>query len=333
MNDHLIRHIEGALIGVAYGDAMGMPTEYWTREQIKEVFPKGVTTFMASTKQDFFHRSMKAGEVTDDTINTILILKSLIDGKGNIDVHEYLNRLLEWVEDSSISKYVCGPNTMKALDAIQKGESIQEAGKFGTTNGAAMKIVPIGFISDYRNKKMLIQNVEQICLPTHNTNIAIAGASIVAACVSYGIHGGKDMHTLWDLAVEICEGCKGKGHPIPAASLAKRLRYVQNLCESAHSDDVLDTIYETFGTGVETMETIPVALAIVSLAKGNAVLAAQLSASLGGDTDTIGAISTAICGSMFPEFDMNDVNLLASINQIGFHQLAKKIAIYSPFYK
>lgn len=332
-NDLLQARIKGAIIGVAYGDAMGMPTEFWTREQIKENFPHGITSFMKSTDQDFFHRQMQVGEVTDDTINTKMILDSLIYLHGDIHVEDYLKRLQLWAQDTSVSQYVCGPNTMKALEAIQKGVSIHESGKFGTTNGAAMKIVPIGFISNYQSMEDLVHRVEQICIPTHNTSIAIAGASIVAACISYGIQGGNDLTKLWEVAIAAYEVGKHRGHQLPCASLRHRLEHVRKICLKHPQEEVMDILYHFLGTGMETIETIPASLAIVLLSQGNPIVAAKLSAELGGDTDTIGAISTAICGSMNPYFTIEDIKLLESVNQIDFDKLAEEIAIYSPFYK
>ena len=48
-----------------------------------------------------------------------------------------------------------------------------------------MKMSPIGIISDFRDLDALIANVRMICKPTHNTSIAIQGASIIAGIISY----------------------------------------------------------------------------------------------------------------------------------------------------
>lgn len=332
-NKQLQMHIRGTLIGVAYGDALGMPTEYWTREHIKAVFPSGVTTFYESTKDDFFHRQMRKGEVTDDTINTILILQAILDADGKLDVNDYIKRLNSWRDDVGIAQYVCGPNTMKALDLIKQGVSIQDSGKFGTTNGAAMKIAPIGMIRDYHDMKGLVDQVEQLCIPTHNTSIAIAGASVVAACISYGIQGGKDLSVLLKIANEAAIEGSSRGHQIPSPSLMKRIEIIQELCNTSEPEEIFDTLYGVYGTGVETIESIPSALAIVLVAKGDPVLAAHFSASLGGDCDTIGSIASAICGSMNPQFKQEDIELLESVNQIDFNSLSEAILVYSPLYK
>ena len=63
----------GVLAGCAVGDAMGMPTEMMSREDIAELFPDGVRELSASTARDAFGRKLRAGEITDDTVHTVLV--------------------------------------------------------------------------------------------------------------------------------------------------------------------------------------------------------------------------------------------------------------------
>ncbi|MBU5583328.1 ADP-ribosylglycohydrolase, partial [Enterococcus sp. S181_ASV_20] len=57
---------------------------------------------------------------------------------------------------------------------------------------------------------------------------------------------------------------------------------------------------------------------------------AQLSASLGWDTDTIGAISAAICGGMNPQLPKEMIRQIEEVNQLDFEELTEKVA---PFVK
>lgn len=74
------------------------------------------------------------------------------------------------------------------MNKIAQGVPIEETGVTGTTNGASMKIASIGIISDYRDLSRLVKNVAEIYLPTHNTTIAIAGASAVLAAICGGMN-------------------------------------------------------------------------------------------------------------------------------------------------
>lgn len=338
-NEHaLYERIKGTLVGCALGDAMGMPTEMWTRARIKKQFPAGITTFLPAQSDDILGRDLSAGSITDDTINTIMILKMIASQNGALNVKNYIDQLMFWYKSDRISATVTGPSTKRALELIEKGVSFEETGKMGTTNGAAMKISPIGIVSDYRNLNALVHNVAQICIPTHNTNIAITGASIIAACVSYGISGGNSVDYLWELANEVIEAAQNIGTRFPAPSLAYRLSCAKKIASAylsgkSNEETTLDRIYDEIGTTFETIDTIPAVLAIVQIANGNPLIASRLCANLGGDTDTIGAISCAICGAMNPIFNPDVIKTLEVVNQLDFHDLALLIAPYSLFSK
>lgn len=318
--------IWGVLAGGALGDALGMPTECWTQEKIRQQFPNGVTELVASNENDVFGRKLAAGAITDDTLNVLMILSMIKKNKGRIRVTDYVAELRDWNENSGVSAFVSGPSTLKALDKIAQGVPIEETGVTGTTNGASMKIAPIGLISDYRNLPELVKNVAEICLPTHNTKIAIAGASAIAAAVSYTVRGGQSIEEIWQLAFDAIEAAKDYGHDFPAASLTFRMNQARKILQEESDEQIiLQRLYEEIGTGMESIETIPSSFAVVELAQGDPLKAAQLSASIGWDTDTIGAISTAICGGMNPTLPKEMIQQIEEVNQLDFEQLTEDI--------
>lgn len=69
--------IWGVLAAGALGDAMGMPTECWSQEKIRQNFPDGVTELIASNENDVFGRKLAAGAITDDTLNVLMILSMI----------------------------------------------------------------------------------------------------------------------------------------------------------------------------------------------------------------------------------------------------------------
>lgn len=318
--------IWGVLAGGALGDALGMPTECWSQAKIRQHFPDGVTDLAASDENDVFGRKLSAGAITDDTLNVLMLLSMIKKNDGQIRVADYIAELREWNDNSPVSAFVSGPSTLKALDKIAQGVAIEETGVTGTTNGASMKIAPIGLISDYRDLPALVKNVAEICLPTHNTKIAIAGASAVAAAVSYTVRGGESIEEIWSLAFDAIHAAKAYGHDFPAASLSFRMNQARKILRQEEDEQlILQRLYEEIGTGMETIETIPSAFVIVELAKGDPLKAAQLSASVGWDTDTIGAISAAICGGMNPELPKEMIQQIESVNQLNFDQLTDEI--------
>jgi len=327
--NELLNRVKGCLIGCAYGDAMGMPTEMMKPERIRDLFPDGVNKLEPSTEYDFIGRRFSAGEVTDDTINTILLCESIISNSGEFDVYQYIDALLKWVEENGDkNSYIIGPNSAKALKSIREGADIKETGKFATTNGAAMKVSPIGIIYDYRKEDEFIDEVESLCLPTHNTSIAISAAAAVAACVSYAVRGGEDLDVLWGLAEEFSEKVKTRGNQLPCASIRERMRFLEEDIRSLSKEEVIQKLQTFYGIGMGAIETVPAVMTLIRLADGDPLEVAELSANLGGDTDTIGAIATAICSTMHPVSDQSIISTLEKINDIDFDELALRLLPY-----
>lgn len=333
MNEDLLKRIKGIIIGCSFGDALGMPTEAFTQEKVKKMYPDGVKTFIDSPPNNFIGRVMPAGSVTDDTINTIFVLDSLVENKGKINADDFVKKLLRWMDSSDNWKNVMGPSTAKALVSIQNGTPIEKAGIFGTTNGASMKISPIGIISNYNNLNDLVNNVYQICLPTHNTKIAIQCASAIAAIISYVSEGGKNLDFIWELSMQVLKVSENYGFDMPSSSLGYKISHAKDIIENSSKEHSLKRLYNEIGPGFESVEFLPIVLAIITLSKGDPKEAAIISANYGGDTDTIGAISTAICGGMNPNFDSGDIELLEKVNEYNFEEVSRKILEYSPFFQ
>ena len=318
--------IKGTLIGCAYGDAMGMPSEMMTRDILNLAFPDGIHHFEKSSSLDFFGRKFSAGTVTDDTINTLLVCDTILENHGEFETIPYLTKLQTWMDDNAeINPYVIGPSTAKALNAIKKGTPISEAGKYGTTNGSAMKVSPLGILYDYHDVKGFVDKIEMLCLPTHHTNIAIAGASLVAACVSYAVRGGSDYQQMFATAQIILEEGMHRGTQLPCPSLQERMSNIKELCKVDTDAEFYQKLEGIYGSGMETIETIPAVYAILLRSNCNPNRTALLCANMSGDSDTIGAIATAIVGAVNPNFEAADIAILEKRNTIDFDTYAAKL--------
>ena len=57
----LKRKVKGALLGIAYGDSFGMPTEMWTPEQIRERLGNDIEAACAERKEQQIQNLKDAG--------------------------------------------------------------------------------------------------------------------------------------------------------------------------------------------------------------------------------------------------------------------------------
>lgn len=329
-NDQLNR-VYGALMGVAVGDAMGMPSELWPRRKILKHFGK-IDTFLPSPVDSVIARELKAGEVTDDTLVTLLVAESIIEQEGRIVPEKIIEKIITWAEKDKVkNSNIIGPSTRKAFELISRGTPVEEAGKSGVTNGGAMRIIPVGIVSNWRDLDALVENVRLACLATHNTNIAIAGASAVAAAASYCVDGGDELDAVIRIAKQACEKGMNAGYETAGASISKRVDMGMEIVNSGkREDEILQDLYDGIGTGMATNESVPAALSLVYMAKGDPVKCAHLAANIGGDTDTIGAMSCGICGAFkgIEAFADETIRLITETNHIDFSSVAQRLLPY-----
>lgn len=312
----------GALAGIAIGDALGMPAQTLTRDEIYSHYGV-ISTFVAPFDGHPVSHGLDAAQVTDDTEQSFLLAKRLIEGKGKIDEMLWANDLLAWEEDVRVRglRDLLGPSSKAALDAMLAGKPAAEAGKNGTTNGAAMRIAPVGIAVSLRPMPHFIDRVEQACRTTHNTGEAIAGATAVAAVISCGISGDS-----FDVAVrqalQAAESAQLRGFPVGERNMRGRIEAALALAENGMSEAELA---DKIGTSVSSYESVAAAFGIVRLANGDVWEAAQIAANIGDDTDTIGAIACAMAGACagLRAIDPGILNTVRAANQLPIEATAK----------
>jgi len=281
-------HARGALYGLAIGDALGMPTQMLTRAEVTGRWGPRLAGFEPAPPGHPIADGMPAGSVTDDTEQAVLLARLLISRHGEIDPREWASALVDWERDMADrgSLDLLGPSTKRAVSALLAGAAPEEAGRGGTTNGAAMRITPVGIAFPYSGA--LLVHVRQASLITHNTPVAMAGAAAIAAAVSAGIDGA--------------DVPKAIEHAIAAARLVDA-RLADLIAEAAAqargrvAESVIDFITGRVGTSLATADSVPAAFAVLAAAGDDPWQACLLAASLGGDSDTIAAMAGAVAGA------------------------------------
>ncbi|VUC81239.1 hydrolase [Salmonella sp. NCTC 11881] len=117
-----------------------------------------------------------------------------------------------------------------------------------------------------------------------------------------------------------------------SASLSARLELALNIVRHADGvESASEQLYQIIGAGTSTIESVPCAIAMVELANTDPNRCAVLCANLGGDTDTIGAMATAICGALHGVSAINPQlkQTLDEVNQLDFARYAVALASLS----
>ena len=295
----------GALAGLALGDALGMPTQAMSPEQIRAVYGT-ITGLVDGDASQPYAPGMPAGSVTDDTEQALLVASLLVRGRGTssgrvaLDAGEFAHALLAW-EDSMIERGsldLLGPSTKAALERVRAGEDPLTVGGTGTTNGAAMRVTPIGIAMSTADPEAFADAVWSSCQVTHATRQGFQSAALVAAAVSMGIDAAHsttpDLRSLLWKAVTYVDSLPERGAWTPDPDVVAATRRAMQLVANPASSS-LECLVEQVGTSVASAQAIPMAFAL--LARDPSPQALLDAANIGGDTDTIGAIAGAILGA------------------------------------
>ncbi len=306
-----------ALQGLAIGDALGMPTQLMSRAAIAERFGS-IEGFRDAGPDHPVAAGMPAGSVTDDTEQALLVAHALIERDGHLDAGDMARRLAEWEDRMRArgSLDLLGPSTRAAVAAVLAGIPAEQAGRSGTTNGAAMRVTPVGIAWPSADLAALVHAVRAAGRASHDTSIAIAGASAVAAAVSAGLEGAgfDDAATL---AIEAARRGAALGTWIAGADVASRIEWAIELGRDAAGDEGLAAFLDLVGTSLQTQESVPAAFGLLARAEGRGWDAALAGAAAGGDTDTIAAMAGAVggaCGSAFPADAIATVTTVNSLD-------------------
>ena len=276
----LLDRFRGCLLGVAVGDALGMPTEGYTAREIRTKF--GPVRDMMKAPEGHFHSGLEAGQFTDDTEETLLLCESLIESYG-FSPERFSDKLtawgMAWTLDERLNRGV-GFATRSAVESMIAGTAWQESGIALPTCGAAMRAAPIGLL--YHGDLNIIKSYADLqSLPTHSSPAARAGAVAVAAGVALCVNGFSK-----EAVLRIAASQAGKLD----VDFANRLRRVISL-QDLNPEEALERI----GNSPEASETVPAAFyCFLKFEPEEALITA---ASGGGDTDSIASIAGALCGA------------------------------------
>ena len=189
-----------------------------------------------------------------------------------------------------------------------------------------MRITPVAIAVRSLDIDELVTRVAQASRLTHNTSVALAGAAAVAGAVSAGVEG-LTFEVMIDTACDAAVRGSRRGHWIAGADVAVRIRWAIDLVHGLGAEEVVDLLPILVGTSLATWESVPAAFAVASAFNDEPWLACRVAASLGGDSDTIAAMTGAIVGSrcglnVFPAAARETV---ARVNGLELDEMARRL--------
>ena len=182
--------IVDSVIGLAIGDAMGVPLEFSIRKKLIE---HPVTSMLGYGSHD-----VPAGSWSDDTTMTICEIESF-NKNNKFDYDDIMKNYIKWVMNGEFTPsgelFDIGRTCLKAIRKYDEGNTIPiECGSKSIDsngNGSLMRILPVALYSFYKklDEPGIIKLTNEMSSLTHGHDISKLGCYIYVRYVMYLLSG------------------------------------------------------------------------------------------------------------------------------------------------
>lgn len=248
------------MVGFAVGDALGMPVEGMSREDIRRIYGR-VEDYLPSPYGD-----LKEGEWTDDTEQMLILAESILE-RVYFDPEDFSKRL------AMISSTRIGPTTRRALLNLHRGW--RHSGVDSDTCGSAMRVLPIGLV--YSFSLDLVEKYAYISSIVTHRGVAVWGAVAMAIGVACVVEGAG----VEEVVEEVCKRVEDE--------------LLREKIELAYELEDVDEAIDRIGTSMSVYESVPFAFYCFFSSKSFEECALK-AVNAGGDTDTVCAMACGLKG-------------------------------------
>ncbi len=272
--------IEGGLIGLLVGDALGVPYEFQAPENLP---PKHLLEFEPPPGARRAHR-VPPGTWSDDGAQALALLASLLDRKA-LDLEDLGRRLVAWYDEGYMAVdadvFDVGIQTNLALDRLRTGQLPPEEcgprGERDNGNGSLMRVLPLALWHAGTDAELVRLAAEQSRV-THGHERSQACCALYCLWARRTLEGHADA---WSLAVGSFRAICPVGSP---------------LREEIESHVKPDAPPSGRGSGyvVDCLNS-----ARLAMDAGSYEDAVKSAVALGNDTDTTACVAGGIAGLRF----------------------------------
>jgi len=272
------------ILGFAVGDALGVPIEFLSRERLKQYPLKEMIGYGS--------HYVSEGNWSDDTSLMLATMDSIFE-MGMIDYSDLMTKYIQWFNDAEYTSdgkvFDIGITTREALVRFMNGVNALYCGSkkiFDNGNGSLMRILPIVYYLFLSNLTVEeeVQIINNFSSLTHAHEISCLGCLIFSNYFKSLLYGNNKHDALNDVK----KFDYSKFYSIDSINVYDRVL----------GNDIFNFSINTINSSgyiVDTLEAV-----LWSTLNSNSYEESVLTAvNLGGDTDTIGALTGAINGFIY----------------------------------
>ena len=150
-NETLKERFLGTIFGQAVGDALGLSTEFMSKQEVDRFYPNGIEDY-SQIVQDDHRRRWQRGDWTDDTDMMLCILDSFVACQ-KVDILDIARRFKEWMMNGGMGIGRHTYNVMALGDYTSNPQKAAEiiwkmGKKKAAANGAVMRTSVVGLVKD-----------------------------------------------------------------------------------------------------------------------------------------------------------------------------------------
>lgn len=308
----------GCFKALAIGDAIGKQTETLSRADVQRWYPGGITGFHGQPGNVIpryigKRYEWRIGETTDDTEQTLAVARALIhEGQAS---HEAIGQELLRCKKS------LHPG-VSLWDFVQLGDSTRMASE-GDGCGAAMRSAPIGILYPSSKLDELIRAAYECAIPTHGGQLAICAAAAVAASVSAALDDQPAAQVL-EIAIHASTEAENLRPAVDGSTISSSIQRIYSDLASRKHLVVNQLAIQYFPDKPQIIVPLAISLALVTQSAHETAL---LAANIGGDSDSVASIGSAIAGALHPETVNEEwFNVVSQINGNDLLHVAASLA-------
>lgn len=313
----------GCLTGSAVGDALGGATEGYTPAAIRERYGDWVTGIVPPFNADWrtarpiapYHKG--DGHVTDDTLMTHALIRVYDRVRGHLDAYAVAEHLVpemigerHWIPELEradlLLQRVFLAEKWLVLKLHYGHADPREAGAGNVVNcGAAMYVSPIGVLNAGDPDRAYAEAID--VTGAHQSSYGREAAGVLAGAVAEAMRPGADADSVVATASRLAHD--GTRAAIDAVcDTARDFRHWSDALEPLRGSmsryDTVGEDYRDQGLGarrpsrLHAIEELPLALAMLLIAKGDVAGTVLGGVNYGRDADSIASMGGALAGAL-----------------------------------
>ena len=284
------------ITSVAYGDAMGLPTETMSAYEIAGRYGQ-LDRLIPPRYNPYYPGNFPAGTTSDDTQLTVAVAEGLLAGDGftiesqvesHLSAYHAIEKTRNYKGEWSVRGW--GGSTTASMERLNAGVPPHFSGQVeGAGNGVLMKMAPLIYWQAARDVDAVTRyrQYDELTTMTHNSDIARACTRLHGEATHWLLeHPGASTS---EFRAEVLTLLAGEPSADPKGRIERAMRFPVRTLTQLVGRYAMGHANGHYGFFVPN--TIAMAYDVHVAANGEYVSAVNMAVNLGGDTDSIASIA------------------------------------------